>query len=80
MTDVSGRRVSVRAQSRSVALDSLVPQDVFTYPGIVVQRWNGGILQHQSWLPVGDDEPSLADDEQLITTLRNALRWETTAA
>ncbi|WP_414938789.1 hypothetical protein [Amycolatopsis sp. cmx-11-51] len=76
------RDVQLRWEPRTVTLDDDrgdQPETV-TYPGIALARLHRGYLVHKMWLPVGDSEPTFADDEALITALRNAWRWSKSAA
>ncbi len=76
------RDVRLRGESRTVTLDDGhggLP-DTVTYPGITFTRHHRGYLVHKLWLPVGDEESTFADDEALITALRNAWRWTRSAA
>ncbi len=76
------RDVQLRWEPRTVAIDDDrgAPPETVTYPGITFARLHRGYLVHKTWLPVGDDEPTFADDELLITALHNAWRWTTSAA
>ena len=48
--------------------------DVLTYLGVALSYVRDGSLEHQIWVPVGE-EPTFADDERLISALHQALLW-----
>ncbi|WP_410593648.1 hypothetical protein [Amycolatopsis sp. lyj-23] len=48
------------------------------YTGILLTRLRGDLPDTEVWLPMGD-QSTFADDEKLITALREAWRWATTA-
>ncbi|WP_410665316.1 hypothetical protein [Amycolatopsis sp. lyj-84] len=76
------RDVQLSWEPRTVAIDDSrgAPLGTMAYPGITFTRLHREYLVHKTWLPVGDDEPTFSDDEALITALRNAWRWTTSAA
>ncbi|MFI5560712.1 hypothetical protein ACIA2T_15665 [Amycolatopsis japonica] len=45
------------------------PASTMTYPGITVARRQRGCVVDELWLPVGEAEPTTADDEALIAVL-----------
>ncbi len=75
------RDVQLYWERRTVTFDDGcgTPPETVAYPGITFARLHRGYLVHKAWLPVGDEEPTFADDEALITALRNAWRWTTSA-
>uniref|UniRef100_UPI003F496A7E hypothetical protein n=1 Tax=Amycolatopsis sp. CA-293810 TaxID=3239926 RepID=UPI003F496A7E len=54
--------------------------ETVVYPGIALTRRRGGHVVDETWLPVGEAEPTLADDEALIAALHAAWRWNSSAA
>ncbi len=75
------RRVQLRWQPRTVVLDGPHgPVDTVVYPGIALTRHHRGHVAGELWLPVGDAEPTTADDEALIAALHAAWRWSAPAA
>ncbi|WP_410651144.1 hypothetical protein [Amycolatopsis sp. cmx-4-54] len=70
------RVVQLRWESRHVAGDGGA---ALSYPGISVVRSDHGEIVDRAWIPVGE-EPTFADDEALITALRDAWRWTRPAA
>lgn len=84
MTDPRSRRVTVRAEDRTVLLEpaetlaeneaEAVPAESVSYPGLVLTRLHGGVVESSRWLPMGE-HPDFADDEHLIAALRAALVW-----
>ncbi|MGW5703858.1 hypothetical protein [Amycolatopsis japonica] len=75
------RQVQLRWEPRTVVIDDphgLV--ETVVYPGIAVARRERGHVVDERWLPVGEAEPAIADDEALIDVLRAAWRWSVSAA
>jgi hypothetical protein len=80
MSRSSDRRVSLRAQHRSLRLDlDSGCAVVLLYSGLTLTRHVGGRLECETWIPFGDD-PTYVDDETLIAALRDALLWTTAAS
>ncbi|WP_410583805.1 hypothetical protein [Amycolatopsis sp. lyj-108] len=75
------RHVQLRWETRAVVVDDpRGPAETMTYPGITVTRRQRGRVVDQLWLPVGDAEPTIADDEALVAVLRAAWCWNISAA
>ncbi|WP_244162680.1 hypothetical protein [Amycolatopsis regifaucium] len=75
------RVVQLRWEPRTVAVDDVAGYpSTLTYPGIAVVRQCAERVVGEVWLPVGEEEPTFADDEALIAALRTAWSWSQTAA
>ncbi|WP_410665388.1 hypothetical protein [Amycolatopsis sp. lyj-84] len=74
--------VQLRWEHRTVRLDDIdgTHTETVIYSGIAVVYHRGGHVADEVWLPVGEEEPTVADDEVLITALRTAWRWTSPAA
>ncbi|MFD6071022.1 P-loop NTPase family protein [Amycolatopsis lurida] len=67
------RHVQLRWEPRTVVIDDPHgPAETVVYPGIVVARRERGHVVDELWLPVGEAEPTVADDEALIAVMRAA--------
>jgi len=69
------RQVSLHLANRTI---HLVTADgsarTCSYPGIALHHHINGQPAGQVWVPQGDN-PGFADDEALITALRDAVSW-----
>ncbi|MFC9249989.1 hypothetical protein [Amycolatopsis thailandensis] len=75
------RQVELRWQPRRVVVDGPHgPVDSVVYPGIALTRRQYGQAVGERWLPVGEAEPTVADDEALVAALHAAWRWSISAA
>lgn len=69
------RQVLVRAESRRITVPAADGgTETLAYPGVTLTRVLAGTQDDELWLPMGD-RPSEADDEVLVTALREAFRW-----
>ena len=72
---MDGRQVSVYVEVRSVAVDAgQGRRTTVSYGGIALTRIRNSHVEHTEWVPIGR-RPTYADDEVLISALREALRW-----
>ncbi|MFI7121981.1 hypothetical protein [Amycolatopsis sp. NPDC049868] len=75
------RRVQLRWAIKTVTNGDFDEQpETLSYPGIALVRHHGDNVVGEVWLPVGNDEPTFADDEALIIALHAAWSWANAAA
>ncbi|MEV6909470.1 hypothetical protein [Amycolatopsis sp. NPDC051071] len=77
----SERDVQPRWEPRTVVVDDpRGPDRAVLYPGISLTRRENGYVVDETWLPVGEAEPTVADDEALFAAMHAAWRWSASAA